>query len=97
MIVVEHDEATIRAADWVVDIGPRRRRAWRHIVVSGPLPELLASTESLTGAYLCGRRVNPGAARRRKPTPGREVAVEGAAEHNLRRVDVGSRLAAWSP
>ena len=55
LIVVEHDEDTIRAADWVVDIGPRAGEHGGNIVVSGPLAELLASRESLTGAYLTGR------------------------------------------
>jgi excinuclease ABC subunit A len=57
-------------------------------VVSGPVPELLAAPESLTGAYLSGRMAIPRPARRRTPAPGREVTVEGAAEHNLRGVDV---------
>ncbi len=92
VIVVEHDEETIRAADWIVDIGPRAGEHGGQIVVSGPLPELLASTESLTGAYLSGRKVIPRPARRRTPTPGREVTVEGAAEHNLRGVDVAFPL-----
>ena len=92
VIVVEHDEETIRAADWIVDIGPRAGEHGGQIVVSGPLPELLASTESLTGAYLSGRRVIPRPAQRRTPTPGLEVTVEGAAEHNLRGVDVAFPL-----
>ena len=92
LIVVEHDEDTIRAADWVVDIGPRAGEHGGHIVVSGPVPELLASTESLTGAYLSGRESIPVPAQRRKPTPGREVVVEGATEHNLRGVDVAFPL-----
>ena len=92
LIVVEHDEDTIRAADWIVDIGPRAGERGGQIVVSGPLPELLASTESLTGAYLSGRKVIPRPARRRTPVPGQEVAVEGAAEHNLRGVDVAFPL-----
>ena len=92
LIVVEHDEDTIRAADWVVDIGPRAGEHGGTIVVSGPVPELLASTESLTGAYLSGRESIPVPAQRRKPTPGREVVVEGASEHNLRGVDVAFPL-----
>ena len=88
LIVVEHDEDTIRAADWVVDIGPRAGEHGGHIVVSGPLKELLASAESLTGAYLTGREAIPLPARRRKRTRSREVAVKGATEHNLRGVDV---------
>jgi excinuclease ABC subunit A len=86
LIVVEHDEATIRAADWVVDLDDG------DVVVSGPLPELLASGSSLTGAYLTGRRSIPVPARRRAPVPGLEVRVEGATEHNLRGVDVSFPL-----
>ena len=59
LIVVEHDEDTIRAADWVVDIGPGAGEHGGNIVVSGPVAELLASPESLTGAYLTGRRGIP--------------------------------------
>jgi excinuclease ABC subunit A len=92
LIVVEHDEDTIRAADWVVDIGPRAGEHGGNIVVSGPLPELLASKESLTGAYLTGRESIPVPAQRRKRTRGREVVVKGAAEHNLKGVDVAFPL-----
>ena len=92
LIVVEHDEDTIRAADWVVDIGPRAGEHGGHIVVSGPLEELLASQESLTGAYLTGRESIPLPAVRRKRTRGREVVVKGASEHNLRGVDVAFPL-----
>jgi excinuclease ABC subunit A len=92
LIVVEHDEDTIRAADWVVDIGPRAGEHGGHIVVSGPLEELLASQESLTGAYLTGREAIPLPAVRRKRTRGREVVVKGATEHNLRGVDVAFPL-----
>ena len=92
LIVVEHDEDTIRAADWVVDIGPGAGEHGGNIVVSGPLPKLLASGESVTGAYLSGRRAIEVPAVRRRPTPGREVVVKGAAEHNLRGVDVAFPL-----
>jgi excinuclease ABC subunit A len=92
LIVVEHDEDTIRAADWVVDIGPRAGEHGGHIVVSGPLPELLASKESLTGAYLTGRESIPVPSRRRKRAKGREVVVKGAAEHNLKGIDVAFPL-----
>jgi len=88
LIVVEHDEDTIRAADWVVDIGPRAGEHGGQIVVSGPLSELLASRESLTGAYLTGRESIPLPSARRKPARGKEVVVKGATEHNLRNVDV---------
>jgi excinuclease ABC subunit A len=92
LIVVEHDEDTIRAADWVVDIGPGAGEHGGNIVVSGPLPKLLASGESVTGAYLSGRRAIEVPAVRRRPTPGLEVVVKGAAEHNLRGVDVAFPL-----
>jgi excinuclease ABC subunit A len=92
LIVVEHDEDTIRAADWVVDIGPRAGEHGGHIVVSGPVEELLASPESLTGAYLSGREAIPVPATRRKPKKGHEVTVKGATEHNLRGVDVSFPL-----
>jgi excinuclease ABC subunit A len=92
LIVVEHDEDTIRAADWVVDIGPRAGEHGGRIVVSGSLEDLLASPESLTGAYLTGRESIPLPAVRRKRVRGREVTVKGASEHNLRDVDVAFPL-----
>src|SRR5262249_14920232 len=92
LIVVEHDEDTIRAADWVVDIGPGAGEHGGKIVVSGPLAELLASKESLTGAYLTGREEIPLPASRRTPSRGKEVVVKGASEHNLRSVDVAFPL-----
>jgi len=92
LIVVEHDEDTIRAADWVVDIGPRAGEHGGRIVVSGSLEDLLASPESLTGAYLTGRESIPLPAARRKRVRGREVTVKGASEHNLRDVDVSFPL-----
>jgi excinuclease ABC subunit A len=88
LIVVEHDEDTIRAADWVVDIGPGAGEHGGHVVVSGPVTDLLASETSLTGAYLSGRRQIPVPGNRRKPEKGRELVVKGAAEHNLKNVDV---------
>ena len=73
LIVVEHDEDTIRAADWVVDIGPRAGEHGGTIVVSGTVADLLASPESLTGAYLSGREAIPVPAGRRPRGRGREV------------------------
>jgi excinuclease ABC subunit A len=92
LIVVEHDEDTIRAADWVVDIGPRAGEHGGNIVVSGTVDDLLANPESLTGAYLSGREFIPVPARRRQRSRSREVAVKGASEHNLRGVDVAFPL-----
>ena len=92
LIVVEHDEDTIRAADWVVDIGPRAGEHGGNIVVSGPVSDLLASPDSLTGAYLSGRESIPLPVSRRPRNSKREVAVKGASEHNLRGVDVAFPL-----
>jgi len=92
LIVVEHDEDTIRAADWVVDIGPQAGERGGRIVVSGPLEDLLASRESLTGAYLSGRKSIGVPAVRRKRSEGRQVVVEGASANNLRNVDVAFPL-----
>ncbi len=92
LIVVEHDEDTIRAADWVVDIGPGAGEHGGGIVVSGPLGELLASAESLTGAYLTGRRGIAVPGTRRKRSRSREVVVRGASEHNLKGIDVAFPL-----
>ena len=92
LIVVEHDEDTIRVADWVVDIGPGAGEHGGNVVVSGPVEDLLASPDSITGAYLTGRRTIAVPAQRRRPTPGRQLTVHGAREHNLRDVDVSFPL-----
>ena len=88
LIVVEHDEDTIRASDWVVDIGPGAGEHGGCVVHSGPHTELAAHPTSLTGAYLSGRRQIPLPATRRKVTRSRRLAVVGAREHNLRGIDV---------
>jgi len=92
LIVVEHDEDTIRAADWVVDIGPRAGRDGGQVVFSGPVGELEQSAESITGAYLSGRRRIEVPAERRRQRDGQEIVVTGAREHNLRDVDVAFPL-----
>ncbi|MHB2024190.1 MAG: excinuclease ABC subunit UvrA, partial [Mycobacteriales bacterium] len=92
LIVVEHDEDTIRTADWVVDIGPGAGEQGGHIVVSGPLPELLNSPDSITGAYLTRRRTIPVPPARRPRDRTRRLTVRGAREHNLRDVTVSFPL-----
>jgi excinuclease ABC subunit A len=92
LIVVEHDEETIRTADWVVDIGPGAGEHGGHVVVSGTVDDLLASAGSVTGGYLSGRKVIPVPPTRRSRDPKRELVVEGAREHNLRNVDVAFPL-----
>ncbi|KQS63582.1 excinuclease ABC subunit UvrA [Modestobacter sp. Leaf380] len=88
LIVVEHDEDTIKQADWIVDIGPGAGEHGGEVVVSGTYEDLLASERSLTGQYLSGRKEITIPAERRSRTPGRELVVKGAREHNLRGVDV---------
>ncbi|GGL37108.1 UvrABC system protein A [Cellulomonas gelida] len=92
LIVVEHDEDTIRMADWIVDIGPGAGEHGGHVVHSGDLAGLLASRESVTGAYLSGRRQIPMPQSRRPVDKGRVVTVHGAREHNLRGIDVSFPL-----
>ncbi|ASR54582.1 excinuclease ABC subunit UvrA [Cellulomonas sp. CW35] len=92
LIVVEHDEDTIRMADWIVDIGPGAGEHGGRVVHSGDLAGLLASNESVTGAYLSGRRQIPMPADRRPVDRSRLVTVQGAREHNLRGIDVSFPL-----
>ena len=88
LIVVEHDEDTIRTSDWVVDIGPGAGEHGGQVIVSGTVDDLLNSEDSLTGRYLSGRESIPVPAIRRPRTKGREVTVHGAREHNLQDIDV---------
>ena len=92
VLVVEHDEDTIRAADWVVDLGPGAGRAGGRVVAQGPLAEVLAHPTSRTAAYLRGDRRLPLPERRRAPEPARQLVVEGARAHNLRNITVAFPL-----
>ncbi|GAA2981850.1 excinuclease ABC subunit UvrA [Actinokineospora diospyrosa] len=94
LIVVEHDEDTIRASDWVVDIGPGAGEHGGKVVHSGTFKELLKNKESLTGAYLSGRSEIPMPALRRAIDKKRQLTVVGAREHNLRGIDVSFPLGA---
>ncbi len=87
LIVVEHDEDTIRTADWIVDIGPGAGEHGGQIVVSGTLAELLAEPTSITGQYLAGTR-SIDVPMIRRPVTDRVITVHGAAEHNLQNVTV---------
>ncbi len=92
LIVVEHDEDTIRNSDWVVDIGPGAGEHGGKVVHSGPYKKLLTNKESITGAYLSGRKSIPMPAKRRKIDKKRQLTVVGAREHNLRGIDVSFPL-----
>lgn len=88
LIVVEHDEETIRTADWIVDIGPGAGEHGGHVVVSGSYEELIASKESITGAYLSGRKSIAIPPTRRPIDSKRVLTVKGAKENNLQNIDV---------
>ncbi|MCF8534786.1 MAG: excinuclease ABC subunit UvrA [Candidatus Nanopelagicaceae bacterium] len=92
LIVVEHDEETIRAADWVVDIGPGAGEHGGHVVVSGSYQDLIDSPESITGAYLSGRKAIEIPSTRRPIDPKRKLTIKGAKENNLRDIEVSVPL-----
>ena len=88
LIVVEHDEETIRTADWIVDIGPGAGEHGGKVVVSGSYEDLIASKESITGAYLSGRKSIAIPSKRRPIDPKRKLVIKGAKENNLKDVEV---------
>ncbi|MDO5064300.1 MAG: excinuclease ABC subunit UvrA [Actinomyces bowdenii] len=96
LIVVEHDEDTIRASDWIVDIGPGAGELGGRVVHSGTLEGLLQAPDSMTGDYLAGRRRIEVPATRRKREKGREVTVVGARENNLKDVTVSFPLGVFT-
>jgi excinuclease ABC subunit A len=94
LIVVEHDEETMRAADRIVDIGPGAGEHGGHIVAQGTMEDLMRTPESVTGQYLSGKRRIRVPARRRTGS-GDSVTVRGARENNLQDIDVRFPLAAF--
>ena len=90
VLVVEHDEDTMRAADCIVDIGPGAGEHGGHVVAVGTADEIMACKESITGAYLSGRERIPVPKERRTPTGW--LTVKGAAENNLKNIDVSFPL-----
>ena len=92
VIVVEHDEETIRAADYIVDLGPGAGRAGGRVVAQGSLEDILAVEGSLTGAYLSGERQIAVPATRREADPDHLLRLRGAREHNLQDLDVSIPL-----
>ncbi len=88
LIVVEHDEETIRAADWIVDIGPGAGEHGGEVVVSGDYQMLIDSPTSITGAYLSGRKSIDIPAKRRPCDPKRKLVIKGAKENNLQDLEV---------
>ena len=92
LIVVEHDEETIRAADWIVDIGPGAGEHGGHVVVSGSYQDLIDSPDSITGAYLSGRKAIEIPTTRRPVDPKRKLTIKGAKENNLQDIEVSVPL-----
>ncbi|MEJ6573961.1 MAG: excinuclease ABC subunit UvrA [Actinomycetes bacterium] len=95
LIVVEHDEDTIRTADWIVDIGPGAGEHGGHVVSSGDYQSLISAKDSITGAYLSGRMKIEVPEERRKLDPKRALLVKGARENNLQNIDVSFPLGAF--
>jgi excinuclease ABC subunit A len=95
LIVVEHDEETIRAADWIVDIGPGAGEHGGKVVVSGDYQSLVDSKESLTGAYISGRKSIAIPKKRRPIDAKRQLVVKGAKENNLKDLEVAFPLSAF--
>ncbi|HKT81403.1 MAG TPA: excinuclease ABC subunit UvrA [Vicinamibacterales bacterium] len=87
VIVVEHDEETIRSADYVVDLGPGAGELGGHVIFQGTPADLLRDERSLTGAYLIGNRTIPTPSARRPAMKG-ELTIRGARENNLKNIDV---------
>lgn len=87
VIVVEHDEDTIRTADWLIDIGPRAGEHGGKVVAAGTPADIAANADSLTGQYLAGK-LQLETPSRRRPGTGRCLEIKGAREHNLKSIDV---------
>jgi excinuclease ABC subunit A len=91
VLIVEHDEDTIRAADWIVDIGPGAGEHGGELIASGPIAQIIAEPRSITGQFLSGRRRIP-VPKRRRSGSGKRLAIKGAREHNLKNVDIAIPL-----
>ena len=95
LLVVEHDEDTMRAADYLIDIGPGAGIHGGEVVAAGTPEEVMANPNSLTGQYLSGKKRIP-VPETRRPGNGKSLKVIGAAENNLRGVDVSIGTSTWS-
>ena len=87
LIVVEHDEDTMRAADYIVDIGPGAGANGGRVVAAGTVSDICACPESVTGQYLSGKRFIP-VPEKRRPGNGKRLVIHGACENNLKNIDV---------
>ncbi|EIK83025.1 excinuclease ABC subunit A [Gardnerella vaginalis 1500E] len=96
LIVVEHDEETIREADWLVDIGPEAGEHGGEVVYSGPAANIVKAKRSITGDYISRRRIIEVPKNRRLINPDRMLHVIGAQEHNLKNIDVNIPLGVFT-
>ena len=87
VLVVEHDDETIRAADWIVDLGPGAGEHGGEVIAEGTLADILAHPSSHTGAYLSGRKCVP-VPQKRRAGNGKALLIQGAQQHNLKNIDV---------
>jgi excinuclease ABC subunit A len=87
LLVVEHDEETMRSADYVIDLGPGAGEHGGYVVAAGTIEDIIAAPASITGQYLSGKRSIP-VPEQRRPGNGKTLVVTGAAEHNLKEIDV---------
>ncbi len=87
LLVVEHDEETMRRADYIIDLGPGAGDHGGYVVAAGTIEDIIAAPDSVTGQYLSGQRSIP-VPRTRRPGNGQELVINKAAEHNLKEIDV---------
>ncbi|HEY0711223.1 MAG TPA: excinuclease ABC subunit UvrA, partial [Polyangia bacterium] len=95
VLVVEHDEDTMRAADWIIDMGPRAGEGGGRIVAAGTPEDITSNTQSITGAYLSGRKLIE-VPRHRRQAGNRNLSVRGARIHNLRGLNVNFPLGVFT-
>jgi excinuclease ABC subunit A len=95
LIVVEHDEDTIRNADWVIDLGPGAGKFGGHVMYAGPVEGLSSAKDSLTAQYLNGKLRIPLPVKRRDTHKSKILALKGVREHNLKNIDVDIPLGAF--
>ncbi len=91
VLVVEHDDETIREADWIIDIGPKAGEAGGYVVAQGSIESIMKEQTSITGQYLSHRRSIPVPVKRRKGN-GKSLVIKGAAANNLKHIDVSIPL-----
>jgi excinuclease ABC subunit A len=96
LIVVEHDEDTIRKSDYVIDIGPGAGEYGGEVIYAGPTAGILKSKKSLTGLYLSGQRKIPAPEHRRPIDPKKKIQIIGAKEHNLKNINVDIPLGTFT-